>query len=834
MKIKEIEIQGFRGFNDKRSIGFHEQLTLISAPNSCGKTSISEALEWLLYGITSKVEKADFKDEYKGSYRNSHLPKSLTPYVKATFMQGGEIETLFHAELLDDVFIQRFVNKAKVQNWPMQEEIFKAHSPFILQHALKYLLLVPPRQRFKGFARLLGLEKLDLFLENVVSLCTKPDACIPPEVGKLIKNMAVLESQIEGQSSLSEINKAYKKGPRGFSNLQKEILSECKRRVSPGTEDEFIIPQLEKIREEASSKIFEGHIELPGYSELESQANKEDEKFFLESLTESFIEGYLKLLALASIQNILERTQFFNLGIKILGKEPTKCPFCGRVIDGALLSHIHDYHKKLTKESENHEALKSQRDKITDFVADLKLRLIKYNTRQKSQVTKLLELKSNLDNLKEILVPRFPQHFNAVKEAISQIEDEKERLGISYDKVLATIEKVETSIKDSKEDSVLIKELGDALTKYIAEAHSYIQCISNKVAPMSEAQEVLKQELDVLAGTEDISVLISLLKQGKNIKKKLDIQKLLDGLKELRKSVEQYCAKKVLNAISEELTAEVMEWYGMIKTKGDPDVHFAGFDIERTRKGDLKSRRVQIKAKSYGKELVSAVSSLSESKLNALGLCVSIATNLKGESPFDFLIIDDPIQSWDAEHEDQFIEIINKLVEKGKQIILMSHNADWIDRVRSGTRSINGYYYQITGYTEAGPHIAERPWAKWSERLDDVDAILNDQTSDIVKLQQAEQEMRFVIMQLTSEIFFKKKDERRSFHNLNPKKVRKMLIECGLEMKLIDRIAQAFETIDDAHHNSKGYTPNRQRIRMYHSWCHELANELKALTKKKD
>lgn len=52
MKIKNLTIQGFRGFNKEQTIEFHKNLTLIYAPNSYGKTSISEAFEWLLYEIT--------------------------------------------------------------------------------------------------------------------------------------------------------------------------------------------------------------------------------------------------------------------------------------------------------------------------------------------------------------------------------------------------------------------------------------------------------------------------------------------------------------------------------------------------------------------------------------------------------------------------------------------------------------------------------------------------------------------------------------------------------------------------------------------------------------
>jgi DNA repair exonuclease SbcCD ATPase subunit len=82
MKLKEITLRGFRGFNGERTIPIHDRLTLISAPNSHGKTSISEAFEWLLYGYTSKVANADSKDEYKGSYRNIHFLQPESPSVR--------------------------------------------------------------------------------------------------------------------------------------------------------------------------------------------------------------------------------------------------------------------------------------------------------------------------------------------------------------------------------------------------------------------------------------------------------------------------------------------------------------------------------------------------------------------------------------------------------------------------------------------------------------------------------------------------------------------------------------------------------------------------------
>ena len=53
-----------------------------------------------------------------------------------------------------------------------------------------------------------------------------------------------------------------------------------------------------------------------------------------------------------------------------------------------------------------------------------------------------------------------------------------------------------------------------------------------------------------------------------------------------------------------------------------------------------------------------------------------------------------------------------------------------------------------------------------------------------------------------------------------------MLIECGIENGLVDRITQTFETTDDAHHAPVEYVAHRQKIQRYHGWAHELSKFL--------
>ena len=143
MKAKKIDITGFRGFNERREIEFDDTLTLIAAHNSYGKTSITEAFEFLIYGQTSKVQSADSKDEYKGSYRNVHLPENENPRISLTMSDGGT-ETLYTVELRGNDIV-RFVNGKEVESFPFAPQVDETVRPFILQHALKDLLLSTPK-----------------------------------------------------------------------------------------------------------------------------------------------------------------------------------------------------------------------------------------------------------------------------------------------------------------------------------------------------------------------------------------------------------------------------------------------------------------------------------------------------------------------------------------------------------------------------------------------------------------------------------------------------------------------------------------------------------------
>lgn len=817
MKLDSLRIAGFRGFNSEREIRFHPNLTLLGAPNSYGKTSIAEALEFLLFGITSRVEQADSKEEYKDSYRNRHFPTSQTIFVEARCLSSDGTRSVLRRTLQQDGTTRCFLNESEVRDWPFGEHLRASATPFVIQHALKELLLVPPSERFLGFARILGLNDVDSMHKAITSLCTKPEVSLSVKAGKYLDSLNQLDNQLANVASLKAILLSLRKGSRAFDTTVQ--LARARAAVLTGAPDLDLLPALAKKRDEIARGVYDGD---PRVTRLQGTkiAQQAKTQTAIESVAApAFVHEVVDLARLDALSRLQQQADFFKTGLQYLEEDPAQCPLCQSPNgDGALGRHIRDRHQAILRDI-TIPAEKDPREKLAKQLSAARAAIDANWALLRSQISDLMGVleEDKQKRIRELLSSDESNAFGSLVAAASAIRDCEHVVESSAKLARNAVELCEQTINSRQEQLSHAETAVTTTSAHLEALRRWNSTVTDWTDQVLAAADTLQRAIDAKAGTEELSVLARLLERPDAIRRSVKLKSMLDDLKTLRSNAQQSLGEVMEDAFNQKLTKAVMRWYGMIRTSGDPDVHFDGFSMEKTKTGDYKSGRVRISAKSYGVALASAVSSLSESKLNALGLCVSIASAIENGGPFNFLVLDDPIQSWDAEHEVQFQSLVRELVAaEGRQVILVSHREKWISAVAEECQALRGIRYSISGYSQDGPELVESAWMPIDDRMRNILRVGRDTSSSALDLQQAEADVRTAVCEITASAAKRKLKRDRDPSKLNKKDTRALLSDMKCPTGLADRVVATFVNTDDAHHVPTNYEPNRERILQYH------------------
>ena len=166
-RINWIEIQGFRAFGRvAQRIDFSSQISVLWGPNSQGKTSFAEAIEFLFTGsIVRKEMLASAHDEFADSLRNTHLPAKEVVYVEAEIIDGPGVPHSVRRTLASDFSKKgNCTSTLQIDGKPSAPEglakigIILSQPPMavpiLMQHTLGYLFTAKPTERSLYFRRL--------------------------------------------------------------------------------------------------------------------------------------------------------------------------------------------------------------------------------------------------------------------------------------------------------------------------------------------------------------------------------------------------------------------------------------------------------------------------------------------------------------------------------------------------------------------------------------------------------------------------------------------------------------------------------------------------------
>ncbi|WP_145410829.1 AAA family ATPase [Paenibacillus xylanexedens] len=219
MKIRSLKICGFRGFSDETIFRFNDaKVILLYGPNGHGKTSVFDAIEWVLSGEIHRFNQATDERNRTRFIRNMHTSLLKEAYVEVDLIgpKGGIVKVkrtcTARAQDITDY------GKHKLElHWPTPINGITNFIDADAEHLLKRLLVKPAWiekvevSRGLHLTHILGQEKLNEFLRGMkdgdrydsVSLLfgTEHFLKYKDSYNELLKKVNNRVNQIEGQIS---------------------------------------------------------------------------------------------------------------------------------------------------------------------------------------------------------------------------------------------------------------------------------------------------------------------------------------------------------------------------------------------------------------------------------------------------------------------------------------------------------------------------------------------------------------------------------------------------------------------------------------------------------
>ncbi len=95
MRLKHLDIHGFKSFADKTKIDFHEGVTAIVGPNGCGKSNVVDAVRWVLGETSAKALRGGQMADVIFNGTDRRKPMGLAE-VSLTFSDCEQLGMEFH------------------------------------------------------------------------------------------------------------------------------------------------------------------------------------------------------------------------------------------------------------------------------------------------------------------------------------------------------------------------------------------------------------------------------------------------------------------------------------------------------------------------------------------------------------------------------------------------------------------------------------------------------------------------------------------------------------------------------------------------------------------
>lgn len=678
IRITKLEIQGLRAFGAKpQTLTFTSQLAVVYGANSNGKSSLAEAVEFLLTGqIVRRELMASSQDEFADALRNAHLPQGTPSYVMAEIVGAdGKPHTIRRTLKTDYGKKQDCESALEIDGKPAAESGLATlgiilsqpplRAPVLAQHTLAYLFSARPQERSSYFKALLEVGDLGTFRGEVAAV--QDEITLPAH-----KRIAQLEAAVavpHAEPFLKPLLGKLPKPAQISSALSQAVAAVITADGKPVPADiDGRIALLEQILAEKRSKTFP--LRAFDYKKLPPWSAPDDEVF---AKLDSYIAERGKI-----DEETQKLTTLFREALAIpaiaAAQEAIDCPLCAaaETLTPARVAFIRE---KLADTSAYRDAEKG----AAGAVARLAAMVESLKGAAHAALPLLLSSPSKFRRARGVRVDRI--HELAGAENALLVEDwltAIRRLGRSYVALSKALRVLHSDLALHAGDLATLKA-GHALGKKFESLAGAIAAFSDALSAYALSEQALLVPLtsavDAQTKTQGWEDLLAIARDPEGLRSDLADRAASAALqKELAQALKQIDKgnESVLDDKFAALSQGVETWWNLLR----PD-ELSYFESVGQRPGarrtiDFKAGLAANPDRSDAK-LRDAIAVFSQSQLHCLGLALFIARAIHEGA--GFLVLDDPILSSDEDYRAYFnTGVIEKLYDLGMQMIVLTQD----------------------------------------------------------------------------------------------------------------------------------------------------------------
>ena len=671
-RIKHLKVKGFRAYGAQAvSLEFAGPIAVIWAPNSQGKTSLAEAIEFLLTGKTVRRELiASAKREFAEALRHAHLPQSEEVIVEARIEDvQGNVHHVERRLVRDYTGRDPCQSKLTVDGTPAADLTSigirlsqpPLEAPVLMPHTLRYVLSAEPQQRtdyFKALLEVSDLEEIRDAIADAKNRLSEPTSNIASTYERCRSNpqfgneLAPLETTPPSRDTieaalakaLEQIIQGHGPVPEGLYprlSAAKELLGQQRARTFP-------VDALAASKQPSWGQKPDIREPLEAFLQAKRAVDKE--------VTRSLrlFEEVLKVPEIAEM------------------KEAVDCPVCET--PHALTPERINVIRQKVEANAQFTNYRQKADRILDelrAVAQNAIREAKdgcplamsWQEQDWSRYKQALE--ELIANHAEAVVPPWEKTLANLKQAREHVQEKANAL-----------QKMLDSLRLDDLDEAKIKQLDQGVTDLFQSTEQFSNALIRYQEVVKPLLDALKQEVDRRAGTQGWQDLIDLCENREALLRWLiertAYRALQTEVEEAIRDIDRAKAE-VLDDKFTELGQEIVRWWNLLR----PDEPTSFHGLQRGGTGrryiDLKARLSNPDAADSQGVLRDAVAVFSDSQLNALGLACFLARTIREE--IGFVILDDPVPATDREHRAFFInKVLEELLGAQVQVILLTHD----------------------------------------------------------------------------------------------------------------------------------------------------------------